>query len=252
MGRDVIDVEVLKSEVDERGFAVARGAASHDACDRIIEMTAGVQGANTGKRRGGVRDVFSQVDGLEEVVFGEAAGLEVVSMIIGLPCFAVRSILFDKTVDANWKVTWHQDVTVAVVKTQGWPSPGLSCEEEALGFGPWSVKDGVDHVRAPARVLEHMLTARVHLDDCGEANGPLRVLPGSHREGVLEADAIAKYRERDAEVICTARRGDVVLMRPLLLHASSLATAPVHRRVLHIEFAGCELPEGLAWYERRG
>jgi hypothetical protein len=42
-------------------------------------------------------------------------------------------------------------------------------------------------------------------------------------------------------------RGGVLLMRPLLLHASSASQVPRHRRVLHIEWAAQELPGGLQW-----
>ncbi len=37
-------------------------------------------------------------------------------------------------------------------------------------------------------------------------------------------------------------------MRPLLLHASSPATAPAHRRVVHLEFAPAPLSGGLEWH----
>ena len=51
-------------------------------------------------------------------------------------------------------------------------------------------------------------------------------------------------------MICEAAAGDVLLMKPLLLHASSKAEAPGHRRVVHLEFARREmLAEGLRWYE---
>jgi hypothetical protein len=36
-------------------------------------------------------------------------------------------------------------------------------------------------------------------------------------------------------------------MRPLLLHASSPAADPRHRRVIHLEFAAEPLPGGLEW-----
>jgi hypothetical protein len=36
-------------------------------------------------------------------------------------------------------------------------------------------------------------------------------------------------------------------MRPLLLHASSKATSPVPRRVLHFVFGPPTLPLGLEW-----
>jgi hypothetical protein len=38
-------------------------------------------------------------------------------------------------------------------------------------------------------------------------------------------------------------------MRPLLLHASSPAASPRHRRVVHLEYAAADLAGGLAWHE---
>jgi hypothetical protein len=100
-------------------------------------------------------------------------------------------------------------------------------------------------------VLAHMLTLRVHLDDCGQNNGPLRVLPGSHRHGFLSSDEVKQWIATTEGVTCIARRGDVLAMRPLLMHASSRADAASHRRVIHLEYAGGPLPGGLRWPELR-
>jgi ectoine hydroxylase-related dioxygenase (phytanoyl-CoA dioxygenase family) len=151
---------------------------------------------------------------------------------------AVRAILFDKSPEANWKVIWHQDRSIAVAQ-----------RVDVSGFGPWSVKDGVQHVQPPAAVLEQMLTLRLHLDNCTETNGPLRVIPRSHIQGILDDQQIQTCRASGPECTLTANRGDVLLMRPLLLHASAAATAPAHRRVLHIEYASGGLGDGLKWYE---
>jgi ectoine hydroxylase-related dioxygenase (phytanoyl-CoA dioxygenase family) len=70
-------------------------------------------------------------------------------------------------------------------------------QRDVPGWGPWSTKDGVLHVRPPAEVMARMLAVRVHLDDCGESDGPLRVLPGSHKHGLLsEAGYAAGRKER--------------------------------------------------------
>jgi len=104
----------------------------------------------------------------------------------------------------------------------------------------------VVHVQPPVGVLREMVTLRVHLDDCGEADGPLRVVPGSHTE-LIQPEAVAGWRERVGERVLTARRGDVVVMRPLMLHASSQAVSPRSRRVLHLECARSPLAGGLRW-----
>ncbi len=94
-----------------------------------------------------------------------------------------------------------------------------------------------------------MLALRLHLDDADESNGALRVLPGSHREGRLAPERIQELRAEQPDFLCAVTAGDALLMRPLLLHTSSRSTSPRHRRVLHIEYAGFVLPEGLEWHE---
>jgi hypothetical protein len=149
---------------------------------------------------------------------------------------AVRAIFFDKSPDTNWLVTWHQDLTIAVRE-----------KREVPGFGPWSVKEGISHVQPPLELLEHMLTLRLHLDDADAGNGTLRVLPGSHTLGKLDSDRIQSLRTESPDHLCTANAGDVLMMRPLLLHASGKSTSTRHRRILHVEFADFDLPDGLQW-----
>jgi ectoine hydroxylase-related dioxygenase (phytanoyl-CoA dioxygenase family) len=129
-------------------------------------------------------------------------------------------------------VPWHQDLTIAVQERL-----------EVPGYGPWTVKAGVAHVQPPVAVLERMVAVRLHLDDCGAENGPVRVLRGSHRLGRMAAAPM----DAGEEVVCTVGRGGVVLMRPLLWHASSPAVSVAHRRVIHVEFAAAELAGGLRW-----
>ncbi len=146
----------------------------------------------------------------------------------------VRAICFNKSPDVNWAVAWHQDLTLAVRE-----------RVDVEGFGPWSINEGVPHTQAPAEVLQRMLTIRLHLDDCNESNGALRVLPATHRLGRLSPPQIAKLRAEISEVVCCVRAGGAVLMRPLLLHASGKSQGRGHRRVLHIEYAGGQLPGGI-------
>jgi hypothetical protein len=51
-------------------------------------------------------------------------------------------------------------------------------------------------------------------------------------------------------VDCCVERGGILAFRPLILHASSTAVSPSHRRVLHFEFAAEDLPHPLEWHAR--
>ncbi len=85
--------------------------------------------------------------------------------------------------------------------------------------------------------------------DATAENGALRVIAGTHRLGRLSVEAIREARLRGGETVCEARAGDALLMRPLLIHASSRSNGPGHRRILHLEYAGFRLPRGLSWHD---
>jgi Phytanoyl-CoA dioxygenase (PhyH) len=188
-------------------------------------------------KRGGLRNLLKVPSIIELAQSAEIRDL--VIPVLGEGAFVVRGILFDKTEQANWKVPWHQDVTIAVNERR-----------DAEGFGPWSLKQGVLHVQPPSYVLEMMLSIRVHLDDCPAANGALRVLPGSHRNGKISETAVTDAVSRNESVVCEVTAGGALLMRPLLLHSSSASETVQHRRVVHLDFANVLLPSGLTWSEQ--
>ena len=79
-------------------------------------------------------------------------------------------------------------------------------------------------------------------------DGPLRVLPGTHTQGRLSPTSMATLRQQGTETVCTAPAGAALLMRPLLVHASSKSTGTSRRRVLHFAFGPATLPHGLRWH----
>jgi ectoine hydroxylase-related dioxygenase (phytanoyl-CoA dioxygenase family) len=93
-----------------------------------------------------------------------------------------------------------------------------------------------------------MVTLRIHLDDSDDSNGTLKVVPKSHQNGRLSAEMIQNFRQANGIVTCSVKRGDAILMRPLLVHSSSIGTNPKHRRVIHLEYSAENLPNGLEWY----
>ncbi|MCX6856868.1 MAG: phytanoyl-CoA dioxygenase family protein [Verrucomicrobia bacterium] len=215
------------SEVQKQGFTIVRELLP--CVDELISSLGEATGAG---RRGMLNQTV-----VHELANSEAFLRVIQPFLPGSPR-PVRGIYFDKSPSANWLVAWHQDLTITVTH-----------QEEVPGFGPWSKKDGLIHVQPPVELLQSMITLRLHLDDTDESNGALRVLPSSHIHGRLAAADIARLRETTPEVTCRASRGDALLMRPLLLHASGRSTSEGHRRILHIEYAGCDLPQGLRWNE---
>lgn len=159
---------------------------------------------------------------------------------IGPDLVAVQCNYFEKSADRNWLVPLHQDLGIPVAAYRDEP-----------GLRGWSHKHGTWFVRPALAVLEQLVAVRVHLDPCGGADGPLRVVPGSHQLGCLDQTALASVRDRLGEVVCPVGQGGVLVMRPLLLHASSKGTGGGQRRVLHFVFGPSALPQGLQWQVAR-
>ena len=208
-------------------------------CDQLHESGFAIR-SGVLDSRGGIRNLLDTSDAVRELSTSPSIR-PLVTTVLGEEAFPVRSILFDKTEGANWKVPWHQDLTIAVAE-----------KVETNGFGPWSVKTGVQHVQPPAFVLENMLSVRIHLDNCPAENGALKVIPGSHQAGRLSENESAQIGSRGPAVVCAARAGDTVLMRPLIVHASSASERPRHRRVIHLDYAAVSLPGKLRWLNEIG
>ena len=155
---------------------------------------------------------------------------------LGVSARPVRAILFDKNERANWAVGWHQDRTIVVAE-----------KIEVAGFGPWTVKQGVQHVAPPFEILAGMMTLRVHFDAVPAENAPLLIAPGSHRFGrIAEAD-VAELVARCGSMSCEAEAGDIWCYATPILHASEAALRPARRRVLQVDYTTEELPGGLQW-----
>jgi ectoine hydroxylase-related dioxygenase (phytanoyl-CoA dioxygenase family) len=238
----VFVADTLRNEVEENGFAICEDVLSPEEIYALLSGLDTIGEMSSLQKRGATFAIRNLLDASSEVreLTNSEVVRKLVEPVLGLGFFAVRGILFDKIPNANWKVTWHQDVTIAVQE-----------KVEAQGFGPWSIKADVLHVQPPAFVLEQMISVRFHLDPCGEDNGALRVIPGSHLKGRIPDEEIARIREEVPERICAVRAGGALLMRPLLLHASSPSRVPGHRRVVHLDFAAVNLPNGMRWFSER-
>jgi hypothetical protein len=150
---------------------------------------------------------------------------------------AVQCTYFEKSVETNWLVAYHQDLAVPVHAR--WESPEWS---------GWSEKEGAMFAIAPRALLQSLVAVRVHLDANSQENGPLRLIPHSHRFGRLSAADAMKLRETSQEVVCVAPARSGLVLRPLILHASSKARSSSPRRVLHFLFGALDIPGDVKWH----
>jgi hypothetical protein len=231
-------------QMDQDGFAIVPGVFSaRDVKAVLDELTAALgrgdgEPASIRSREGGVyaaRNVLTLWPAVA-LAWQRAPLPEILTSVLGAGYGLVRVLFFDKPPAQTWSLPWHKDLTIAVRDNH----------IDSRSFGKPTCKAGVPHVEAPQEVLEAMLTARIHLDEITEENGPMRVLPGSHRSGKTMAATEGQPRD------ITVKEGDVLLFRPLLAHSSaaSLPGTLRHRRVLHLEFAASDkLPDGYAWHD---
>jgi len=227
-------------QITSSGFAIASNIIDTDTIDRVSQELEAVKAAEPkikhGPSAGGIRNILDIVPNIRGLANDDRLR-KLVEPILGKQAVIIRGILFDKTPAANWKVAWHQDLTIAVRAKINVP-----------GFNTWSIKAGSVCVQPPLIVMENILNLRVHLDDTTETNGALKVMPSSQRYGKMSGEAIQMWKQNTLPITCNVSKGGVLVMRPLLLHGSSAAIAPSRRRVLHLEYSSIDLSGGLEWY----
>jgi hypothetical protein len=208
-------------EIETQGFAIIPDVVSEGSISVLLER---LSGANLRRSRAGIRHAL-QHPGVMEIA-QDPGLLDIARANLGNDATPFRATLFDKSPLSNWLVVWHQDTALPLRK-----------RVEAEGWGPWSVKDGVIYAHAPASALNQVLALRMHLDDSTLENGPLRVLPATHKLGVLSDDGIHDLAASVKPVDCIVGKRGILAMRPLIVHASSKSLSDKARRVLHIEYA---------------
>jgi hypothetical protein len=228
-------------QLEADGYALLAGAFSAETVTEVLsewrevtqryEADAAILASGGGPAYGArnLLDLWPRVVELVRVPPIRSVLLETLGSGAGL----VRGLFFAKPPGHSWALPWHKDYTLAV-----------RSHSQSATFAKPTIKAGVPHVAAPQGVLDRMLTVRIHLDDMSADNGPLRLIPGSHRMFHQNIDP-----EHEA-VTLHCRAGDVLFMRPLLTHASghSRTESQQHRRVIHLECAADRnLPDDYCW-----
>ena len=148
----------------------------------------------------------------------------------------VQCTYFEKSASKNWLVPLHQDLAI----------PVLGRTDDAR-LSVWSEKSDGLYVQPPEALLAKMVAVRLHLDDCGIDDGPLRLVPRSQQQGRLNQAQSCQMRATGGEQVCIVKAGAALVFKPLTLHASSKSSGISRRRVLHFLFGPVQPGYGLQW-----
>lgn len=230
-----------KKEVEKKGYTIIDNVFSSNEIETIIkeiekESNSSKVTFRKSKDLFAIRQFLKEVPSIGNSLFNDNLK-NVLKSLFKENYFVVKSIYFDKPEKSNWFVSYHQDLTISVNKK-------LNLE----GFSNWTNKENQFSVQPREEFLKSIFTVRIHLDDTDENNGALKVIPKSHDKGIVRLETF-NFQNRD-EKICTVKKGGIMIMKPLLFHASNKTINKARRRVIHIEFSNLALPKELSWSEK--
>ncbi|WP_427872259.1 phytanoyl-CoA dioxygenase family protein [Flavobacterium sp. MMS24-S5] len=231
------------TEISAEGFSIINNVFTENEIQNLISLienkTADNQ-ENTTFRKSqdlfAIRQFHKEIPETLPFIFNEKLQ-DIIESTFGEGFFITKSIYFDKPEKSNWFVAYHQDLTISVDQ-----------KIEAENFENWTVKQNQFAVQPPTEILENNFTIRIHIDKTTKENGALKVINNSHSKGILRIENLDFETEK--ETICEVEKGGIMIMKPLLFHASNKTTNNERRRVIHIEFSKQQLPNGLEWSEK--
>jgi ectoine hydroxylase-related dioxygenase (phytanoyl-CoA dioxygenase family) len=228
-------------QINSEGFTIIDNVYTNDEIEElilIIESVTQNEIENTTFRKSqdlfAIRQFHKEIPESLPFIFNHKLN-NIIESTFGKGYFITKSIYFDKPEKSNWFVAYHQDLTISVNKSI-----------EAENFENWTTKQNQFAVQPPTSILEKNFTIRIHLDKTTKENGALKVINNSHSKGIVRVENL----ETENETICEVEKGGIMIMKPLLFHASNKTTNNERRRVIHIEFSKQQLPFGLEWSEK--
>lgn len=235
----IIELSKITKLFNENGYGFIESVYTNSEVSEIlkeIELSEN-EGINFRKNNDvfAIRQVLKEIPKLKELIFNETLK-SIINEIGDSNYFIVKSIYFDKPETSNWVVPYHQDLTINLVE-----------KKETTGFINWTTKNNQVAAQPPLPFLENIFTIRIHLDDTSRDNGAVKVIPHTHKKGIILMNNVILDKKQEIE--CEVPKGGIMLMKPLTLHSSSKTTNNKRRRVIHIEFSNQKLPNNLQWSE---
>jgi len=220
-------------KIREEGFAKAHSIYSTEEIGRILNCI----DSEVNQDQFAIREFLMGKEHLTSLIFNKKFKALVNKVSPGKSTL-IKSLYFNKPPTANWVVNWHQDLTINLKQ---------KVERSPFKFRRTNDKRAV--VQPPQKFLESIFTFRIHLDDCSSKNGALRLVPGSHKNGVIDINSWSNNLDKNDFEYCDIKAGGILIMKPLILHSSRRTENTQKRRVIHLEFTSETLPKEPQWKE---
>lgn len=202
------------AEINSKGFTIINDIYSENEIGKLISL---IENSTENKSKNAtfrksqdlfaIRQFHKEIPETLPYIFNENLK-GIVESNFGKGYFITKSIYFDKPEKSNWFVAYHQDLTISVNK-----------KTETANFENWTVKQNQFAVQPPKEILEDNFTIRIHLDKTTKDNGALKVINNSHSKGILRIENMDFEKEK--ETMCEVEKGGIMIMKPLLFHASN-------------------------------
>lgn len=221
-----------RKEFAENGFSITEIVFNEDEVNRLIDLIEDFSNDFS------IRQLINHLPEIQNIVFQNQSFKQLFQSICDEHYFLSKAIYFNKPSKSNWFVGYHQDISISVKE-----------RIQTEGYANWTLKKDQLGVVPPLDILKSIVTFRIHLDTTDHTNGALKVIEKSHDKGIIRVNDLFHKKVLGEEVICNVKRGGVMLMKPLLLHASNKSISETDRRVIHLEFCNKEIPMG--WLEKK-
>ena len=216
------------------GYVIIPGVLTEE---KIVELKTKIQQLVNDNSAYGIRQLDRQIPAISRLAYSSSI-IQHINFYSDCRLKLVKAVYFNKTLQNNWFVSWHQDKTICVRE-----------KIETPGFINWTVKQGVAHVQPTLDIMRKIVTLRLHLDRADRNNGALQVIPQSHHR-ILDPHEIEQIRTASTPQICEVEAGDALIMSPLTLHSSlksRVSSNNINRAIVHLEYSTAKLPNNLQW-----
>jgi hypothetical protein len=100
----------MKNAYIEDGYYLLKSALNEDVISTLKDELSEFDGKINNY---GVRSLINKVPYVKDMAYSSPL-IDIAKKVLGENARPVRSVYFDKVIDANWNVAWHQDTSIAL------------------------------------------------------------------------------------------------------------------------------------------